>query len=275
MHSAASTYEECRAFKGSKYTESDPGKTFSECREALLRGTPVLFSGTGCQAHALLRYLETTHTPMENLLTVDVICHGAPTAGAWDAYRQVVEKREGATMADFNFRDKSELGWEAHAETCTLESGRILHGRRWTDLFYSHLVFRESCYHCKYTTTQRKTDFTIGDYWGIKKNAPRFDDGRGVSLVLVHTEKGTEAFQRVRALLDCEPTELATSLQPQLRHPVGEPRGLRAFRRRFAKDPCRVVEKYTYPAGPVRLERKMIVTSKKIVKKMLRLVHLR
>ena len=117
VHVAARTYEECHVFKGSKYVESNLGKTFSECREALKSGTPVLFSGTGCQVHALLRYLETTNTSTENLLTVDIICHGAPTAGTWDAYRKVVENREGAKMLHFNFRDKSKVAWENNMET--------------------------------------------------------------------------------------------------------------------------------------------------------------
>lgn len=273
VHVAARTYEECHVFKGSKYVESHLGKTFSECREALKSGTPVLFSGTGCQVHALLRYLETTNTSTENLLTVDIICHGAPTAGAWDAYRKVVENHVKSSMKQFNFRDKSSIGWEAHEETCTLANGKILHDRRWTKLFYSHYIFRESCYHCRYTTVQRKTDFTIGDYWGIEKNAPRFNDHRGVSLVLVHTEKGTEAFRRVREYLDYEQTDLATSLQPQLMHPAEKKRGYRSFRRRFAKNPYRTVEKYTYPSLPVQLWRKAIAASKRSVKKILHVVR--
>lgn len=145
--------------------------------------------------------------------------------------------------------------------------------RRWTDLFYSHRAFRESCYHCRYTTTQRRTDFTIGDYWGIEKNAPRFNDHRGVSLVLVHTEKGMEAFRHVQEQLDWEQTNLATSLQPQLSHPAKKKHGHRAFRRRFAKNPVRTVERNTYPALPVRLERKAVAASKKMIKKALRLLR--
>ena len=275
VHTAARSYEECRAFKGSKYAESNLGKTFSECREALKSGTPVLFSGTGCQAHALLRYLETTNTSTKNLLTVDIICHGAPTAGAWDAYREVIEKREGAKMLHFDFRDKSNFTWEDNVETYVLADGTQKSERRWTKLFYSCHAFRESCYHCKYTTAQRRTDITIGDYWGIERNAPRFNDHRGVSLVLLHTEKGAEAFRRVRESLDFEPTDLATSMQPQLIHPSGKKCGHRAFRRRFAKNPYRAVEKYTYPSLPVKLYRKAINALKRCVKKILHVLHCR
>lgn len=273
VHVAARTYEECYVFKGSKYVESHLGKTFSECREALKSGTPVLFSGTGCQVHALLRYLETTNTSTEHLLTVDIICHGAPTAGTWDAYRKVVENREGAKMLHFNFRDKSKVAWENNMETYVLTDGTIKSERRWGNLFYSCHAFRESCYHCRYTTVQRKTDFTIGDYWGIEKNAPRFNDHRGVSLVLVHTEKGIEAFRRVREHLDYEKTDLATSLQPQLMRPVKKKFGHRGFRRRFAKNPYRTVEKYTYPSLPVQLWRKAIAASKRGIKKILHVVR--
>jgi hypothetical protein len=64
----------------------------------------------------------------------------------------------------------------------------------------------------------RKSDFTIGDYWGIEKNAPEFDDDKGVNLVLVNTERGRETFSKLEDI-DYRTTVLSNSLQPNLIQP--------------------------------------------------------
>ena len=41
------------------------------------------------------------------------------------------------------------------------------------------------------------SDLTIADYWGVNHLMPDFDDDKGVGLVLVNTEKGKSAFERL------------------------------------------------------------------------------
>ena len=59
--------------------------------------------------------------------------------------------------------------------------------------FYS----RPSCYRCPAREFRSGSDLTIGDFWGIGDLRPDFDDDRGVSAVLVNTEKGREFFSRI------------------------------------------------------------------------------
>ena len=54
-------------------------------------------------------------------------------------------------------------------------------------LHSKYCMLRPSCYNCNYCTTNRCSDFTIGDFWGIEKTSPEFNDGDGVSLVICHT----------------------------------------------------------------------------------------
>ena len=37
----------------------------------------------------------------------------------------------------------------------------------------------------------------MADFWGIQKVAPEMNDNRGISLVLVRTQKGMEIFNRI------------------------------------------------------------------------------
>ena len=62
--------------QGSKYTQAHPGLVYRDIKRELTHGRKVLFTGTPCQVHALKQYLRKEH---ENLLTLDIICHGIPS----------------------------------------------------------------------------------------------------------------------------------------------------------------------------------------------------
>ena len=52
------------------------GNTYKSLKADLMSGKLVLFSGTGCQVNGLKSFLGKEY---ENLICVDVICHGAPS----------------------------------------------------------------------------------------------------------------------------------------------------------------------------------------------------
>ncbi|GFI41920.1 hypothetical protein IMSAGC017_01966 [Thomasclavelia cocleata] len=64
-------------------------------------------------------------------------------------------------------------------------------------LFSSKLAVRKACCNCKFSTAQRVSDITIGDCWGIEKIKPEFDDNKGVSVVICHTNNGKRLFESV------------------------------------------------------------------------------
>ena len=61
--------------RGSKYLQAKLGDTYNKVKENLQAGKLVLFSGTGCQINGLKQFLGVEY---ENLICVDVICHGTP-----------------------------------------------------------------------------------------------------------------------------------------------------------------------------------------------------
>ena len=75
-HIAVETKEELIKLRGSKYVQSRLENTFLEAKEYLEKKRKVLFTGTACQIAGLKNYLSAKY---ENLYTVDVLCHGAPS----------------------------------------------------------------------------------------------------------------------------------------------------------------------------------------------------
>lgn len=89
-----------------------------------------------------------------------------------------------------------------------------------TYTFYKHIMFRHSCGVCPYTNTKRPSDITIADFWGWEKTDPNINkDDKGVSLILVNTEKGREIFDAVKDRMTVIPAKLEDCLQPNLQHP--------------------------------------------------------
>ena len=89
-----------------------------------------------------------------------------------------------------------------------------------TYLFYQHIMFRHSCGKCHFTNTKRPSDITLADFWGWEKTAPNINkDDKGVSLILINTEKGRELFDKVKDRMTVIPARLEDCMQPNLRQP--------------------------------------------------------
>ena len=64
--------------------------------------------------------------------------------------------------------------------------------------FNSYLFLRKSCYECKYVGTNRISDITIADYWGVPKNEISEKEKKyGVSLILVNSLKGNSLIEKM------------------------------------------------------------------------------
>ena len=105
-------------------------------------------------------------------------------------------------------------------------------------------MVRKSCAKCHYTNTQRPSDITIGNFWGWEKVDPNlFDkDNKGISLVLINTEKGAKLFEAIQNNIHTKPVELKDCLQYNLRHPSKPD----SRRDKFEKDYTRKGFRYVY-----------------------------
>ena len=193
--------------QGAKYVQSVIGTSFLEVKRELASGRLVLFSGTPCQCAGLKSFLG---KPYENLITVDIICHGVPSPKVWQAYVDYRTQRENEGIRPFriNMRSKSS-GWSHYGYSTEFDYGdeKISQIGNSYDLFMKAFVgnicLRSSCSDCKTKGVERCTDFTLGDYWGIWNQHPEFDDNKGTSVVFVHTQKGREILEQLSDKVDC------------------------------------------------------------------------
>lgn len=184
--------------QGSKYLQARVGNTFYQVKRDLESGLIVLFSGTGCQVNGLKGFLGKEY---ENLYCVDVICHGVPSPKLWRQYVQYVEAEANAKLIKVNFRCKDD-SW-SDFETKRIDANhKVMYVSKDKDpymlMFLRDYCLRPSCYEC--VTKQCKlSDLTIADFWGIDKVLPEMNDGKGVSLIIVRTDKGLGLFNCIEA----------------------------------------------------------------------------
>ncbi|WP_297205158.1 polysaccharide pyruvyl transferase family protein [uncultured Brachyspira sp.] len=181
--------------RGSKYIESNLGNTFIEIKKLLNEKKQVLFTGCPCQVSALYSYLGKDY---DNLLTVDLLCNSIVPQKVWVKYLKELFTDEKIKEIEYiSFRNKEKFGWNSdHKIYIKFKYGEYLvkgFDSIYIKSFLTHVSVKEECLHCKYRKYERAGDISIGDYWGVKDN-----DNKGVSLVLINTDKGNNAFNKIK-----------------------------------------------------------------------------
>lgn len=203
------------ALRMSKYVQSDMRGVFLQVREDLLQGFHVLFSGTACQVAGLKSFIpDRLH---KNLFCLDIICHGVPSPKIWEDYIAYLQKSRKSKIIKACFRDKR-FGWHGARESFLFDNGNEEFRGTSNYLYFSGLSLRESCAKCYYTNLKRVGDITLGDQWGIPKDS-QYDDDKGLSLVLINSEKGKHLFEKSKLSNIVESIPLEYCIQPQLQHP--------------------------------------------------------
>lgn len=176
----------------SKYVQSATEGTFQAVKSDLEQKLPVLYSGTPCQIAGLQLFLGEN---CEDLITIDLLCHGVPSPAMLAAYTDWLSRRERSPIYDLKFRDKKKSGYRAYV------SFKRQDGKRYFRLaglepflngFYRELFNRESCYSCPFKQFRRTGDITLADYWGLEIQHPELTNWTryGASLCTFNTPKG-------------------------------------------------------------------------------------
>ena len=225
VHSRATCMESLGPMRQSKYVQSCTSGVLKMVKADVDAGLPVLFSGTPCQVAGLIHYLG-DHP--ENLFTIDLICHGVPSPALFTSHFLLRQSKFGAPIAKINFRTK-EKGWggflnfylKVEADRRAVLTYAPLDA--YYALFLANLSLRPVCYRCKFASTHRPGDITLGDFWGVQKEHPELFDGRGTSLVLANTNLGEQALKKVKHRLKLKPLEKVHPLPPNLVQPTPKP----------------------------------------------------
>ena len=192
----AETMEDVKAFMGSKYVQARTATAYADAKRFLTERRKVLFSGTPCQIAGLHHFLR---KPYDNLLSVDIICHGTPSPKVWGLYLDEVVTAGRKAINDVQFRNKRN-GWKAFNFTMEYNKDEqsvslCSHHQQnhFMRAFLRDMILRPSCYQCQAKSGRSHSDITIADFWGINTEMPEMDDDKGTGLVLVNTNKGLSA----------------------------------------------------------------------------------
>ena len=202
-HIGISDEKELYKLLGSKYVQSKLGETYRTIRRVLQDDNKkVLFVGTPCQVAGLKSFLGRVY---DNLFTIDIICHGVPSQKMFKQYLAWQKKKHKEDITEFDFRCKTKSGWGMFGKM-QLSSKKEINIKSVYDPYIGNFLqcntYRESCYSCKYANKDRVGDLTLGDYWGILKEHPDFYSSKGVSCVLVNTDKGNLIWEKCKPYLN-------------------------------------------------------------------------
>ena len=228
-HIGVESTGELNKLRGSKYVQSIIGDTYMDIRNHLRSNRKVLFVGTGCQVGGLYSFLNGKR--YEGLLyTLDLVCHGTPSYGAFKSYLSKLEKNispngEVGAIRDFRFRKLD--SWSiVPSVKFTKSNWRMLNlsENAFMDAFFKGITFRECCFNCQYCNTKRIGTFTIADFWGIGRHGLPFKRSvsSGVSLVIDNTGLMPSIIDELRGMVYIEerPKEEAICEQVNLKNPM-------------------------------------------------------
>lgn len=237
--------------QGSKYVQSSLIDVLCKIRDLLKDNKKVLFSGTPCQVASLKSFLRKKY---DNLFTIDIICHGAPSFKLFNDYIKFVENNKNIKINKFKFRNK-ENGWglsgclsgyklgnnkDVSVVFCNNESSYYY-------LFQKGYLYRDNCYNCPYASDNRPGDITIGDYWGIEKEHPElhFDSKKGISCLIINNDNGEILLEKYGNNINktLSSFEKIQRNNDQLQHPTIEPKGNDKLRELYKNYGYAAVEK--------------------------------
>lgn len=229
----------------SKYVQSS-FNIHKEIEEKLKDGKFVLCCGTPCQIAGLKTFLKCEY---DNLYAVDFICHGTPLQKVWEKYANWQEAEHNGKITSVNFRSK-ENGWENYSLSISFDSrnkySALFYKDLYMRLFLDNLSLNKNCFDCKFKGENRKSDITLGDFWGIDEELQKMNDDKGISVVLINTEKGNELFEKIKSNLAFQKIDENQATRHNLSavSSVKKPENYEAFMNDLDKAPFEELAKY-------------------------------
>lgn len=240
------------AMMGSKYVYSRTDYTYRMVKEYLEQDKMVLYSGLPCQISGLLNYLK---KPYKKLITVEILCHGAPSQKLFDKYINAMEEKYGLTIKSINQR-YGDRDWNPLIQKriyIEFENGKKIITREDNDvymsLFIRELSYGNACYECLYANEKRRADITLGDYGGLGITQKYENiNPKGVSFVRVNSMK---AYKFLNELNDIYMEERPDDEIMLMNSAIVRPTRLPASRDMFLRDSQKLTsealfEKYYY-----------------------------
>lgn len=203
VHDCVYSAEDIGCFRKSKYVQSEMKDCYKKIEVLLKSNKKVLFSGVPCQVAGVRSYLGEKY---ENLLCVDLICHGVGSPGIFRRYVEFLEKKYCAKLSSFSFRNKKlKMGrLLEYIVTIELENGVIIDEKEniYNNGFLQALFLRPSCGECKFTNLNRVGDITIGDFKKKHELLPKLKGLDNFSTIIINSKKGSDVFNNAKKYME-------------------------------------------------------------------------
>lgn len=216
--------------KGSKYTQSYiSADLYKQVKNDLFQNKIVVFIGTPCQVAACKSYNKKNN---ENLITVDLICHGVPSQ---DAFIRNISNKLGINKINeiktVSFRNCKTSDFllstviidnKKKEYNCSINPFVPSFNDKYYCAFWYGWNYRKSCYNCQYANNKRISDITIGDFLGVDTKQLGTLPTSGCSVMLINTDKGYNVKENIKDRLNAynRPVEEAINGNSQLRNPT-------------------------------------------------------
>lgn len=216
QHIRCTTEEELARLRGSKYVQSSIVGIHKQIEADLKEGREVLFIGTPCQVAAIRNRFKENDV---RLHTIDIICHGTPKVETLKA--SIPPRVLQMDYDNVEFRENCDYKIAFKKAGKTIWSSSLTHNL-YMKGFFKALFNRECCYKCMFAKPERISDITLGDFWGLEMASVNTTIDKGISLVLVNSDKGRLLLEMVKDDIEmvARPLEEAIVGNAPLRHPM-------------------------------------------------------
>ena len=219
IHIVSNKLNDIKKMQSSKYVQSNLKNVFKDIYNLLNNNDNVLFIGTPCQIHALNIFLNKEYN---NLLTIDLICHGVPSPKSFDMFLKSIDNPSNIKL-NFRAKENDDWGLKYKLETSRKITSDYLFNLSYAIDFLEGKNYRQCCYKCPFANHKnRPGDITIGDFWGIDKIKKDYNK-KGVSCIIVNTLKGENYINKYSVELFNSSLEDIINNQHNLKSPTKKP----------------------------------------------------
>lgn len=174
--------------KGSKYIFPDYHGVVNSILLSVSENKKVVVFGLPCFINSLAKQIENR----DNVLLIDLICHGPTFCSVQEEFINYLEKRYKSRVTFFTSRFKKKNKTDAYV------LARFQNGKTYCKkLYYTYfgkafeILSGEGCFSCLSKGDNRDSDITLGDYWGCDESFDGFSK-YGNSILVAHTQKGID-----------------------------------------------------------------------------------
>ena len=231
--------EDIKTFQNSKYVQSHPGDIYQEVKKVALLGNRVLCIGLPCHVAALDNYSR-KYGFRDQLVLVDIVCHGTPPSEYLFSHIKSITRRKGLKADQCYFRDPH-YGTDNYIFSVYAAGKLIYKNPTRKDLYtygYHHmLTYRDCCYNCQYAKRERIGDITLCDYSGLGTKAPWTDKHQYISCVLINSERGLSLINKTydRVVLHSRPVDEPLDADRMFNHPSQKKPQVNPFKEAYRK----------------------------------------